>query len=144
MQKLPTIIATSVVRGSQQGESHGGIYLVDFQKQEANLVVDWDDSGIDFTGRGWDRGLRGIEFRGDEIYIAASDEIFVYDPNFQHNYIRTPLGGFINHSENPNCELIEEDGDYHYKKLKTIKNFLSTYPYITNTFKISIILFINN
>ena len=46
MQKLPTIIASSVVRGSQQGESHGGIYLVDFQKQEANLVVDWDDSGI--------------------------------------------------------------------------------------------------
>ena len=57
MQKLPTIIATSVVRGSQQGESHGGIYLVDFQKQEANLVVDWDDSGIDFTGRGWDRAV---------------------------------------------------------------------------------------
>ena len=83
MQKLPTIIATSVVRGSQQGESHGGIYLVDFQKQEADLVVDWDDSGIDFTGRGWDRGLRGIEFRGDEIYIAASDELFVYDLNFQ-------------------------------------------------------------
>ena len=60
MQKLPTIIATSVVRGSQQRESHGVIYLVDFQKQEADLVVDWDDSGIDFTGRGWDRGLRGI------------------------------------------------------------------------------------
>ena len=45
--------------------------------------MDWDDSGIDFTGRGWDRGLRGIEFRGDEIYIAASDELFVYDLNFQ-------------------------------------------------------------
>ena len=45
----------------------------------------------------------------------------VYDPNFQHDYIRTPLGGFINHSENPNCELIEEDGDYHYKKLQTLR-----------------------
>ena len=83
MQSLPTIIATSVVRGSQQGESHGGIYLVDFEKQVANLVIDWDDSGIDFTGRGWDRGLRGIEFRRDEIFIAASDEIFVYDLNFK-------------------------------------------------------------
>ena len=31
---------------------------------------------------------------------------------------RTPLGGFINHSDNPNCELIDEDD---YKKLKTIK-----------------------
>ena len=44
----------------------------------------------------------------------------VYDPEFQHDFIRTPLGGFINHSDNPNCELIEEEGDYHYKKLKTL------------------------
>ena len=100
MQKLPTIIASSVVRGSQQGESHGGIYLVDFQKQEANLVVDWDDSGIDFTGRGWDRGLRGIEFRTDEIYIAASDEIFVYDQNFQVK--RSYKNRFLKHAHEIN------------------------------------------
>jgi len=43
----------------------------------------------------------------------------VYDPNFQHDYIRTPLGGFINHSENPNCELIEDEND-EYKRLQTI------------------------
>ncbi len=100
MQKLPTIISTSVVRGSQQGESHGGIYLVDFQKQEADLVVDWDDSGIDFTGRGWDRGLRGIEFRGDEIYIAASDELFVYDLNFQVK--RSYKNRFLKHAHEIN------------------------------------------
>ena len=45
----------------------------------------------------------------------------IYDTNFQHNYIRTPLGGFINHSESPNCELIEDEGNDDYKKLKTIK-----------------------
>ena len=28
--KLPKLIATSVVRGSAQGESHGGVYTVDF------------------------------------------------------------------------------------------------------------------
>ena len=59
--------------------------------------------------------------------IIAQDDIpkdvvigitHIYDPNFQHNHIRTPLGGFINHSDNPNCELIDEDD---YKKLKTIK-----------------------
>ena len=44
----------------------------------------------------------------------------IYDPEFQHNFIRTPLGGFTNHSDIPNCDLIEEDGDYHYKKLKTL------------------------
>ena len=81
--KLPTLIATSVVRGSRQGESHGGIYLVNFADQEVRQVVDWDTSEIDFTGRGWDRGLRGIAFFGEEIYIAASDELFVYDQNFR-------------------------------------------------------------
>ena len=44
----------------------------------------------------------------------------IYDPNFQHDYIRTPLGGFINHSEKPNCELVDDDDDIDYKKLKTI------------------------
>ena len=45
----------------------------------------------------------------------------VYDPEFKDDFIRTPLGGFINHSELPNCELVEKDDDYHYKILKTLK-----------------------
>ncbi len=81
--QLPTLIATSVVRGSQQGESHGGIYLIDFANQAVDQVVDWNASEIDFQGRGWDRGLRGIAFHAGEIYIAASDELFVYDQNFR-------------------------------------------------------------
>ena len=80
---LPRLIATSVVRGSEQGDSHGGIFSVDFDKQEAFQHVDWNTSDIDFSGRGWDRGLRGIEFYNDEIYIAASDELFVYGQDFQ-------------------------------------------------------------
>lgn len=80
--ELPTLIATSVVRGAEQGDSHGGIYLVDFAAQSVNQVVDWDTSEIDFQGRGWDRGLRGIAFFAGEIYIAASDELFVYDTEF--------------------------------------------------------------
>ena len=81
--RLPTLIATSVVRGSQQGESHGGIYTVDFEKQSGHQHVDWNTSEIDFEGRGADRGLRGIAFDGDDIYVAASDELFCYDRNFQ-------------------------------------------------------------
>ena len=34
--------------------------------------------------------------------------------------LRTPLGGFINHSEKANCELIEDEND-DYKKVKTTK-----------------------
>ena len=81
--RLPKLIATSVVRGSQQGESHGGVYTIDFEKQEVWQHVDWNRSGIDFQGRGADRGLRGIAFDGDDIYIAASDELFRYDRSFK-------------------------------------------------------------
>lgn len=80
---LPRLITTSVVRGSSQGESHGGIFLVDFKSQQVDQVVDWNTTEIDFTGRGWDRGLRGIAFDGDDIYIAASDELFLYDRSFR-------------------------------------------------------------
>ena len=81
--KLPKLVATSVVRGSQQGESHGGVFTVDFENQEVEQPVDWNKSDIDFEGRGADRGLRGIAFNGDDIYVAASDELFRYDRSFK-------------------------------------------------------------
>ncbi len=81
--KLPKLVATSVIRGSRQGESHGGVFTVDFEKQEVEQHVDWNTSNIDFEGRGADRGLRGIAFNGDDILIAASDELFRYDRSFK-------------------------------------------------------------
>ena len=32
----------------------------------------------------------------------------VKDDRFENGYIRTPLGGFFNHSKNPNCKVQEE------------------------------------
>jgi len=84
------LVATSVVRGSRQGESHGGVYLIDLEAREATLELDWSKSGIDWQGRGWDRGLRGIAFDGETVYIAASDELFAYTPDFR------PLGSWRN------------------------------------------------
>ena len=77
------LVTTSVVRGSHQGESHGGVYLLDLEAQEVTQVLDWDRAGIDWQGRGWDRGLRGIAFDGETVYIAASDELFAYSPDFR-------------------------------------------------------------
>lgn len=37
----------------------------------------------------------------------------VYLPGEENNYLRTPLGGFINHSENPNCGIYKV-GDRSY------------------------------
>ncbi len=80
---MTKLVTTSVVRGSHQGESHGGIYLLDLEKQIVEQTVDWNKADIDWQGRGWDRGLRGIAFDGETMYIAASDELFAYTPDFE-------------------------------------------------------------
>ena len=49
----------------------------------AAQVLDWNTMSIDWQGRGWDRGLRGIAFDGEIVYIAASDELFAYTPDFR-------------------------------------------------------------
>jgi hypothetical protein len=71
------------VRGSRQGQSHGGVYLVDFGAGRTAQVLDWNTMNIDWQGRGWDRGLRGIAFDGETVYVAASDELFAYTPQFK-------------------------------------------------------------
>jgi len=71
------------VRGSQQGESHGGVYLIDLEQQSVRQMIDWNTVDIDWHGRGLDRGLRGIAFDNDRVYIAASDELFAYTPDFK-------------------------------------------------------------
>lgn len=80
---MTILIATSVVRGSNQGESHGGVYLINTETDELLQPVDWNTMDIDWRGRGWDRGLRGIVCHDDKIIIAASDEIFVFDQAFK-------------------------------------------------------------
>ena len=34
----------------------------------------------------------------------------ILNEDYEHNYIRTPLGGFINHSDTPNAKLIDLGG----------------------------------
>ena len=93
---MTVLLATSVVRGSQQGESHGGVYLVDLERESITQTIDYNRSDIDWQGRGWDRGLRGIAFDEERVYIAASDELFVYNPDFKLLYsFRNP---FLKHS----------------------------------------------
>ncbi len=41
----------------------------------------------------------------------------IKDDRFSHGYIRTPLGGFFNHSKKPNCEAVYI-GDF--IKIKTL------------------------
>jgi hypothetical protein len=75
---LPKLIAASVRRDYEHGqtESQGGLFTVDFAQQEVRQLVDWSSPEVDFTGR-------GIAFHGDEIYVAAFDELFVYGRDFR-------------------------------------------------------------
>jgi hypothetical protein len=66
------------------------VYLVDFEAERVVQPLDWNTMDIDWQGRGWDRGLRGIAFDGNVVYIAASDELFAYTPEFR------PIGSWRN------------------------------------------------
>lgn len=44
----------------------------------------------------------------------------VADKRFNNGYIRTPFGGFINHSYNPNCEIVEEGDTLHVRTLTDV------------------------
>jgi hypothetical protein len=59
----------------------------------------------------------GITHLKDEQYIQ-----FGIEGIWPNNLIRTPLGGFINHSEDPNCELKETDGVMHLSTIKDISS----------------------
>jgi hypothetical protein len=77
------LVASSVVRGSRKGESHGGVSVIDLKAREVVQALDWNTVDIDWQGRGWDRGLRGIAFDGERVYMAASDELYAYTPDFR-------------------------------------------------------------
>lgn len=95
---------TDVVRSTHQGDSHGGVYLIDLHTEEVTKKLDWNAGGIDWEGRGGDRGLRGIAFWRDRMIIAASDEVFFFDEHFNR------LGSVRNDSLGL-CHEIWVDGD---------------------------------
>ncbi len=42
------------------------------------------------------------------------------DERGENGRIRTPLGGFFNHSETPNCHLVEQEGVFYLVTIKEI------------------------
>jgi len=83
------------------------VYLVDLEDGAIQQVIDWNDPGISWEGRGADRGLRGIAFSGDRVFLAASDEVFVYDASFQ-------LQGSFRNRYLKHCHEIAVAGDVLY------------------------------
>ena len=103
MNRLPIVLATSVVRSAFEGESHGGVYLVDLHTGDCEEVVRWDYGAISWEGRGSERGLRGIAFHDGLVLIAASDEILIYDQSF--NLVDSFRNDYLKHCH----EVYRED-----------------------------------
>ena len=80
---MAKLLATSAIRGSQQSESHGAIHIVDLDEERVYQPVDWNPSDIDWQGQDGARGLRGVAFHRERVFVVASDELFEYNPNFE-------------------------------------------------------------
>jgi hypothetical protein len=91
-QPVTILIATSVLRGSPAGQSHGAVHLVDMQDGKVAHVIDWKAPGPDWTLPGGGRGLRGVAIDGDRVFIAAADTLFAFSPDFKmlHSF-RSPF-----------------------------------------------------
>ena len=80
---MTTLVVTSTVRGSREGESHGAIHLVDLNLHRAAQLIDWKAGDVDWSVAGGGRGLRGVAFDGERVLIAASERLFVFTPEFE-------------------------------------------------------------
>lgn len=101
------MLVTEVIRSAHQGDSHGGAWLVDLASGDARRVLDWNRLDIDWEGRGQGRGLRGIAFYEGLVYIAASDELFVFDRAF--HIVKSFRNRYLRH-----CHEIFRDGNTLY------------------------------
>jgi SET domain-containing protein len=57
--------------------------------------------------------IEGLGLFATEFIPSGTDlgMTHIYDERFDDNYIRLPLGGFFNHSENANCKIVDESID---------------------------------
>ena len=91
---MSIVLATSIRLGGQPGESHGAAHLVDFDQQRAAHLLEWKARGADWQENGGGRGLRGIAIEGDNVWIAGSDALFLFNREFELiGSFRTPFLG---------------------------------------------------
>ena len=57
----------------------------------------------------------------------------IANANFENQYIRTPLGGFINHSNTPNCKLIKTNPNLSDNGSDTVLVLVTKQLITTNT-----------
>ena len=78
------------MHGAGPGEMHGGVYVVDLARQAVHRTFEQKSDDIEWFGDEGGRGLRGIAFDGETVYIAASNQLLAFDGNFK------PAGAWTN------------------------------------------------
>jgi len=77
------VIASSVIRSTIRGQSHGGLYVVDFDNNKYKQVLDWNYPHIRWDSGGGDRGIRGMVFYKDYLYAAGATYIYKFNKSFE-------------------------------------------------------------
>lgn len=80
---MTVLVASSVLRGSTEGSSHGAIHLLDLDGERVAHVLDWKARGVDWVAAGGGRGLRGIAFDGQRVFVAGADALYAFTPEFE-------------------------------------------------------------
>jgi hypothetical protein len=80
------------------------VYLVDLSRGAYEEVVRWDYGAISWEGAGSERGLRGISFYEELVLVAASNELIVYDKDF--NIVDSLRNPYMKH-----CHEVYRAGD---------------------------------
>ena len=91
---------------------HGRI-LMSYKPLPDKLKI--KNSKIDGQGLFTDKKIKADTVLGMSHIKAPFDA-------FDNGLIRLPLGGFINHSEEPNCELVETETAYYLTTKVAISN----------------------
>lgn len=65
-------------------------------------------------------GIIAVDHIPEEVVLGIT-HVYDTDPTFMCNLIRTPLGGFLNHSDNANCSMYLYGRFYYLKADRDIK-----------------------
>tara|TARA_R110000824_G_scaffold275423_2_gene464090 strand:+ start:647 stop:1570 length:924 start_codon:yes stop_codon:yes gene_type:complete len=66
------LICTTVVRAAEQGQTHGGLYVIDVESGEIIYHKPLGSDFVNYNERGGERGLRGIAVLDDRIIVAGA------------------------------------------------------------------------
>lgn len=83
MITLPIILASSVIRSNIRKRYDGGLYKVNLNNQTFEKLLDWNIEKVYWKQELGDIGIRGSAFWNNCLYCCSSEEILVFNKNFE-------------------------------------------------------------